>query len=105
MENDILCKGIRRLWHGNSFVDGEMCWPERRNLVAKKMCPKCESRDTAHIIWGEPNYSLELSSKLEKGNVFLEVVVFLFLNQGITAINARMTVPIAGQSQGYILVI
>lgn len=30
-----------------------------RNLVAKKMCPKCGSRDTAHIIWGEPKYSLE----------------------------------------------
>lgn len=38
--------------------------------MARKMCPKCGSRDTARIIWGEPCYSLELNTELEKGYVF-----------------------------------
>lgn len=38
--------------------------------MARKMCPKCGSRDTAHIIWGEPCYTVEVFSQLDKGIVF-----------------------------------
>lgn len=37
MENDILCKGIRGLWYGNSFIDGDMCWV-RKEEINKSHC-------------------------------------------------------------------
>lgn len=39
--------------------------------MARKMCPKCGSRDTAHILWGMPAMSLELENELENRRVVL----------------------------------
>ena len=39
--------------------------------MARKMCPKCGSRDTAHILWGMPVMSSELEDELENGRVVL----------------------------------
>ncbi len=39
--------------------------------MARKMYPKCGSRDTAQILWGMPMMPPELNEELEEGTVVL----------------------------------